>query len=41
MLSALRGLGVKNAVMLTGDSPRTAAAIAKKDAAIAAEAAAM
>ena len=28
MLSALRGLGVKNAVMLTGDSPRTAAAIA-------------
>ena len=41
VLSALRGLGVKNAVMLTGDSPRTAAAIAKKDAAIAAEAAAM
>ena len=28
VLSALRGLGVKNAVMLTGDSPRTAAAIA-------------
>ena len=30
VLSALRGLGVKNAVMLTGDSPRTAAAIAKE-----------
>lgn len=30
VLSALRGLGVKNAVMLTGDSPRTAAAIAKQ-----------
>ena len=28
VLTALRGLGVKNAVMLTGDSPRTAAAIA-------------
>ena len=28
VFSALRGLGVKNAVMLTGDSPRTAAAIA-------------
>ena len=28
VLSALRGLGVKKAVMLTGDSPRTAAAIA-------------
>ena len=28
VLSALRDLGVKNAVMLTGDSPRTAAAIA-------------
>ncbi len=28
VLSALRGLGVRNAVMLTGDSPRTAAAIA-------------
>lgn len=28
VLSTLRGLGVKNAVMLTGDSPRTAAAIA-------------
>nr|WP_295946688.1 heavy metal translocating P-type ATPase [uncultured Agathobaculum sp.] len=28
VLAALRGLGVKNAVMLTGDSPRTAAAIA-------------
>ena len=28
MLTALRGLGVRNAVMLTGDSPRTAAAIA-------------
>ena len=28
VLPALRGLGVKNAVMLTGDSPRTAAAIA-------------
>ena len=28
VLSALRGLGVKSAVMLTGDSPRTAAAIA-------------
>ena len=27
-LAALRGLGVKNAVMLTGDNPRTAAAIA-------------
>ena len=30
VLSALRSLGVKNAVMLTGDSPRTAAAIAKQ-----------
>ena len=30
VLSALRGLGVKNAVMLTGDSPRTAAAIAEQ-----------
>ena len=30
VLSALRDLGVKNAVMLTGDSPRTAAAIAKE-----------
>ena len=30
VLSALRGLGVKNAVMLTGDSPRTATAIAKE-----------
>ena len=30
VLSALRGLGVRNAVMLTGDSPRTAAAIAKE-----------
>ena len=30
VLSALRNLGVKNAVMLTGDSPRTAAAIAKQ-----------
>ena len=29
-LSALRSLGVKNAVMLTGDSPRTAAAIAEQ-----------
>ena len=29
VLSALRGLGVKTAVMLTGDSPRTAAAIAR------------
>ena len=28
VLSALRGLGLTNAVMLTGDSPRTAAAIA-------------
>ena len=28
VLTALRGLGVKKAVMLTGDSPRTAAAIA-------------
>ena len=28
VLTALRGLGVRNAVMLTGDSPRTAAAIA-------------
>ena len=28
VLTALRGLGVKNAVMLTGDSPHTAAAIA-------------
>src|SRR5699024_1856168 len=28
--SALPGLGVKNAVMLTGDSPRTATAIAKE-----------
>ena len=30
VLSALRGLGVRNAVMLTGDSPRTATAIAKE-----------
>ena len=30
VLSALRGLGVKNAVMLTGDSPRTAAAITEQ-----------
>ena len=30
MLSALQDLGVKNAVMLTGDSPRTAAAIAEQ-----------
>lgn len=30
VLSALRGLGVKNAVMLTGDSPRTAATIAEQ-----------
>ena len=30
VLSALRGLGVENAVMLTGDSPRTAAAIAEQ-----------
>ena len=30
VLSTLRDLGVKNAVMLTGDSPRTAAAIAKE-----------
>ena len=30
VLTALRGLGVKNAVMLTGDSPRTAAAIAEQ-----------
>ena len=30
VLSAIRGLGVKNAVMLTGDSPRTAAAIAEQ-----------
>lgn len=30
VLSALRGLGVKNTVMLTGDSPRTAAAIAEQ-----------
>ena len=30
VLSVLRGLGVKNAVMLTGDSPRTAAAIAEQ-----------
>lgn len=30
VLSALRDLGVKNAVMLTGDSPRTAAAIAEQ-----------
>ena len=30
VLSALRVLGVRNAVMLTGDSPRTAAAIAKE-----------
>ena len=29
-LSTLRDLGVKNAVMLTGDSPRTAAAIAEQ-----------
>ena len=30
VLSALRALGVRNAVMLTGDSPRTAAAIAEQ-----------
>ena len=30
VLSTLRDMGVKNAVMLTGDSPRTAAAIAKE-----------
>ena len=30
VLSALRGLGMKRAVMLTGDSPRTAAAIARQ-----------
>ena len=30
VLSTLRDLGVKNAVMLTGDSPRTATAIAKE-----------
>ena len=30
VLSAIRGLGVKNAVMLPGDSPRTAAAIAEQ-----------
>ena len=30
VLSALQDLGVKNAVMLTGDSPRTATAIAKE-----------
>lgn len=30
VLSALRGLGVRSAVMLTGDSPRTAAAIARE-----------
>ncbi len=30
VLSTLRDFGVKNAVMLTGDSPRTAAAIAKE-----------
>ena len=30
VLSALRGLGVRNAVMLTGDSPCTAAAIAEQ-----------
>ena len=30
VLSALRSLGVQNAVMLTGDSPRTAAAIARE-----------
>ena len=30
VLSALRGLGIQNAVMLTGDSPRTAAAIAEE-----------
>ena len=30
VLSVLRALGVKNAVMLTGDSPRTAAAIAEQ-----------
>ena len=29
-LSALRELGLKNTVMLTGDSPRTAAAVAKR-----------
>ena len=33
VLSALRVLGVRNAVMLTGDSPRTAAAIVYQDAA--------
>ena len=30
VLSAIRDLGIKNAVMLTGDSPRTAAAIAEQ-----------
>ena len=30
VLSALRGLGIQSAVMLTGDSPRTAAAIAEE-----------
>ncbi|HIY61034.1 MAG TPA: heavy metal translocating P-type ATPase [Candidatus Eisenbergiella pullistercoris] len=30
VLSTLRGLGIQNAVMLTGDSPRTAAAIAEE-----------
>ena len=30
VLSALRGLGIEKAVMLTGDSPRTATAIAKE-----------
>ena len=30
VLSALRGLGIQNAVMLTGDSPRTAVAIAEE-----------
>ena len=30
VLSALRNLGVKNLVMLTGDSPRTAASIAEQ-----------
>lgn len=30
VLTALRGLGVEKAVMLTGDSPRTAAAIAQE-----------
>lgn len=30
MLRALRGLGITNTVMMTGDSERTAAAIAKQ-----------